>query len=221
MIKTSGATITHTGWDMVEAERADVHAFLSSLVPSQWDVPSVCEGWRVRDVAAHMLVDEPLRELGVPRAVMKAIGFRMSVHRINAWWIERNYSRDPTSIVQAFDGPFVPGGISKKLGPSGVLRGLVIHHQDMRRSLGVPRTVPTDRVVRVLERALTQEGSRNLGSYERGVGLRLQADDIEWSSGSGPLVHGTIEALLMSIAGRPCALAELSGDGLEVLEPED
>ena len=52
-------------WDHVEAERRDIAALLESLSPQEWVEPSLCEGWRVRDVAAHLLADETMLELGV------------------------------------------------------------------------------------------------------------------------------------------------------------
>ena len=94
---------------------------------------------------------------------------------------------------------------------------MVIHHQDMRRVLGIPRVVPEERVRAALDVVLTPRGSTNLGSCDRAARLRLQADDINWSWGSGPEVTGTAEAILMAVAGRPAALADLSGKGVAVL----
>jgi uncharacterized protein (TIGR03083 family) len=204
-------------WDMYGAERADIHAFLASLTPAQWDEPSLCEGWLVRDVAVHLLVDEPLEQLGVARAFAKAATFKFSVHRINQWWITRNRGRPAPEIVAAFGGPWRPGRISKMLGPTTGIRAVVIHHQDMRRALGIPRVVPEERVRAALDVVVTPRGSTNLGSSERAAGLRLRADDIDWSWGSGPEVTGTAEAILMAVAGRPAAVPDLSGDGLPVL----
>jgi hypothetical protein len=47
----------------------------------------------------------------------------------------------------------------------------------------------------------------------RAKGLRLVASDAGWSWGTGPLVSGPGEALLMAINGRPDALPELTGLG--------
>ena len=204
-------------WDMYVAERADIHAFLASLTPAQWNEPSLCEGWRVRDVAVHLLVDEPLEQLGVVRSFVKAATFKFSVHRINQWWITRNRERPVPEIVAAFDGPWRPGKISKMLGPVTAIRAAVIHHQDMRRALGIPRVVPEERVRAALDVVLTPRGSTNLGSCQRAAGLLLHADDIDWSWGSGPEVTGPAEAVLMAVAGRTAALADLSGGGLPVL----
>ena len=74
-------------WRMVSDEREEILGFLGSLTPAQWDTPSLCEGWRVRDVAVHLLVDEPFREIGWPRGLAKLAGMGFSVHRANAWWV--------------------------------------------------------------------------------------------------------------------------------------
>jgi len=106
MFKTVAAESRDShAWDMYAAERADIHAFLASLTPAQWNEPSLCEGWRVRDVAVHLLVDEPLEQLGVVRSLAKAATFKFSVHRINQWWITRNRERPTPEIAAAFGAP--------------------------------------------------------------------------------------------------------------------
>src|ERR687894_355212 len=38
---------------LARAERADLLELLTGLTPQQWDGPTLCTGWRVRDVFAH------------------------------------------------------------------------------------------------------------------------------------------------------------------------
>jgi uncharacterized protein (TIGR03083 family) len=204
-------------WRIYAAERADVHDFLASLTPAQWDAQSLCQGWRIRDVAVHLLVDEPVEQLGLPLALVKAAWFRFSVRRINDWWVRRNRDRPASSIVTAFAGAWHPGRISKLVGPRTSVRAMVIHHQDMRRPLGMRRVVPEERLRAALDVILTPQGSHNLGSFERGNGLRLQATDIDWSWGDGPTILGPAESILMAVAGRHGIIAELSGPGLPIL----
>ncbi|MEW1953139.1 maleylpyruvate isomerase N-terminal domain-containing protein [Terrabacter sp. NPDC080008] len=40
---------------MATAERTDLADLLAGLNPAQWLVESLCEGWRVRDVVAHVI----------------------------------------------------------------------------------------------------------------------------------------------------------------------
>jgi uncharacterized protein (TIGR03083 family) len=218
MYKTQGRSAAQLDpWRIYAAERADVHDFLASLTPAQWDAPSLCQGWRIRDVAVHLLVDEPVEQLGLPLALVKAAWFRFSVHRINDWWVRRNQDRPADSIVTAFAGAWQPGRISKLVGPRTSVRAMVIHHQDMRRPLGMRRAVPEERLRAALDVILTPQGSHNLGSFERGGGLRLQATDIDWSWGDGPTILGPAESILMAVAGRRGVIAELSGPGLPIL----
>jgi uncharacterized protein (TIGR03083 family) len=90
----------------------------------------------------------------------------------------------------------------------------VIHHQDIRRALGHPRTVPQERLVAALEftpRARALPAPSNLR------GLRVVATDVDWTHGSGPEVRGPGEALLVALAGRPQGLADLEGPALHTL----
>ena len=104
--------------------------------------------------------------------------------------------------------------------PSGFKGGIAltdgtIHHQDIRRALDLPRTIPDHRLVRVLTFSL---GAPTLPSKGNAKGLRLIATDVDWTAGDGPVVTGPGEALLMAAAGRASALDALRGDGLSTLQ---
>lgn len=204
-------------WRMVGEERTEILSFLCGLTPAQWDTPSLCEGWRVRDVAVHLLVDEPFRELGWPQALAKLAGMRFSVHRANAWVVQHNAARDTSEILATWRRSLPPGPVARFLGAGTCLRAGIIHHQDMRRPLAMPRPIPAERLTGVLDTIITPKGNINLGSRDRAAGLRLRATDIDWISGDGPEVSGPAEALMMALAGRATALAELDGEGAQLL----
>ena len=90
----------------------------------------------------------------------------------------------------------------------------MIHQQDIRRPLGIPRTIPTERMRAVLNYALTAPAVRGA---RRARGVRLVATDLEWTHGSGPDVEGAGEALLMAMAARAVALNDLAGPGKPLL----
>ncbi|MBO0855301.1 MAG: hypothetical protein J2P18_16240, partial [Nocardia sp.] len=89
---------------------------------------------------------------------------------------------------------------------------LLVHHQDIRRPLGRPRQIPAERLIAVLGRP---DPFARPGRFTRG--LRMVATDVAWSSGSGPEVRGTGEALALAMVGRPIVLDELTGDGVRTL----
>ena len=93
---------------------------------------------------------------------------------------------------------------------------LMIHQQDVRRPLDLPREIPADRLVAVLRTCLGRGDGLIIGvkAREHARGLTLVATDLDWWRGSGPEVRGPGEAILMAIAGRAAAIADLGGQGL-------
>ena len=55
-------------WRYIDDQRAGLADLLESLTPEQWVAPSLCEGWRVRDVAAHLTHSQ----MGPARVVVEA-----------------------------------------------------------------------------------------------------------------------------------------------------
>jgi uncharacterized protein (TIGR03083 family) len=91
----------------------------------------------------------------------------------------------------------------------------LIHQQDIRRPLGMPRIVATDRLRVSLDYARI---SPVIGGARRTRGIRLTATDRNWSAGRGPEVRGSGEALLLAMTGRAAHLTdELDGDGVAML----
>jgi uncharacterized protein (TIGR03083 family) len=105
---------------------------------------------------------------------------------------------------------------ARAAGPGGAiaLTDGLIHHQDIRRPLGLLREVPEERVVPTLRTALF---APTLRGVVRVRDVRLVATDVDWAFGRGPEVRGTAEALLMAVAGRRTAADELTGSGRERL----
>ena len=56
---------------MAEAERTELSALLSTLTPDQWATPSLCEGWSVKDVVAHMISYDVLGPVDLVRRLVK------------------------------------------------------------------------------------------------------------------------------------------------------
>ncbi len=87
-----------------------------------------------------------------------------------------------------------------------------MHGTDIRRPLGLSRDFPEPALVQV---AGFFAGSNVLiGAKKRITGLRLQATDADWSTGSGPEVSGPLLSLIMAMTGREAMLSDLSGDGV-------
>lgn len=192
-------------------ERSDLAEFLATLTPAQWEAPSLCPGWRVRDVVAHMFSYE---ELGVGGLLGRFITGGLRLSRVNAVGVARAADRSIDELLALAREHLRPRGITTGFGGLIALTDAVIHHQDIRRPLGLPRDVPAERVLRALPFACT---TPPLSAGKRIRGLTLATTDLDWTRGTGPVVEGPAEAMLMAIAGRGDAVVELSGPGQPIL----
>lgn len=190
-------------------ERTDLADLLATLTPEQWDAPTLCDGWRVRDVVAHVIGYDEIGLLGALTRMAKA-GF--SLDRANSAALAT--PRDPADLLDALRRHLTPRGVTAAFGGRIALLDCTIHHQDIRRPLGLPRDIPAERLRHALD---FLPRARAIDAPRRVRGLRLVAEDIHWTHGDGPEVRGTGEAVLMAVAGRPCALGELTGDGTALL----
>ncbi|MGE5285892.1 MAG: maleylpyruvate isomerase family mycothiol-dependent enzyme [Micromonosporaceae bacterium] len=193
---------------LAREERADLAAFLATLTPHQWLAPTLCPQWRVRDVVAHVISYDDLDTRGLLTLAAQA-RFRLS--RINAIALARYTTRSPQQLLALLtDNPQPRGLLATALGGRAGLVETLIHHQDIRRALARPRTIPAQRLVPALRTALI---APDVAGPWRIRGIRLVATDLRFSAGVGPEVRGPAEALLMAIAGRRDAVSELSGPG--------
>jgi uncharacterized protein (TIGR03083 family) len=194
---------------MARAERADLAEFLATLAPQDWEAPSLCSKWSVKDVVAHVISYEELGTAGLLRRFAKG-----RIVRANQVGVDEFATLSPQQLLDFLRGHLSPQGLTAWFGGMIALVDGTIHHQDIRRALGRPRSVPADRLTRVLGLV---PGNPRLGAGRRIRGLRLRATDVDWAHGHGPEVTGPGEALLMAMAGRPAALAELGGPGRDTL----
>ncbi|HEY8691979.1 MAG TPA: maleylpyruvate isomerase family mycothiol-dependent enzyme [Chloroflexota bacterium] len=201
-------------------ELQDLIAFMRGLSDEQWQQPSLCEGWRVREVAGHMALGytAPISKL-----LLQAVRYGFDIDKVSAVGsVEFASRRKPAQLVDLLQRALDRGrkqqlltGLRGRIFPPGrQLADNMVHHQDVRRPLGQPREIPRERLVTVLDLLPTLAG---WGSDKRAEGLRLHAPDVSWERGSGPLVEGPGEAIAMVLSGRKAALRDLSGDGVQVL----
>lgn len=201
-----------TALEMAAAERAEMADFLGSLSPEQWESPSLCAGWRVRDVAAHVVSYEERGRLEVLAMLARA---RFRPGRFNEEAMAEFRHLAPAELVAFLRSHLQPRGTTAARGGGvGLVDGL-IHHQDMRRPLGVPREIPAERLRYALPFAVT---APPLAGFWHGRGVRLVATDLDWAHGRGPEARGPGEAVLMALAGRRGVAAELTGPGAPLLQ---
>ena len=198
-------------WPTVHAERGALADDLTSLAPERWATPSLCGGWSVQDVLAHMTATATMTP---PRFVAKmaAAGFRFP--QMADREVARVGAGGPAGTLEQFRA--AERSTSSPPGPKPSWLGeTLVHAEDIRRPLGIRHDYPADAVTKVID---FYAGSNILiGGKKRIQGVTLKATDANWSHGSGPVVEGPAMALLMVTAGRCAALDDLTGPGLDTL----
>lgn len=199
-------------WPIVHAERAALLADLEGVDERRFDEPSLCAGWSVHDVVAHLVDTARMTRLGFVAGMVRA---RFDFDRQNADGIRRARGVTP---LQTLDG--LRATLTRTATPPAPLDTrlveAVVHGEDIRRPLELTGSYPQDAVVRALRLQARTSVSFG-GAKERIAGVRLAATDADLSIGDGPDVRGPALSLLLAVSGRPVAAGELDGPGAEKL----
>ncbi|GAA2464711.1 maleylpyruvate isomerase family mycothiol-dependent enzyme [Winogradskya humida] len=191
-------------------ERRRIADLLDSLQPDQLRAASLCGDWTVQEVAGHLLA-----ALGKPDLrLLVSSGFNL--HKWNSRVAVQTADRPVAELAQALRDNAYNDFKPPVVGYPGQLTDLQVHGQDMRRPLGLPHGLLLDRLKVSLEFMVSGKAF-GFAPRRRLAGLRFEASDLNWFSGTGPLVAGPAEALLMAMCGRRAVLSELDGPGVRIL----
>ena len=193
--------------DMIAAQRAELGEVLAGLPGPRWEEPTLCAGWRVREVVAHITM--PFR-YGGPRFMLELARSRGRFNAMSDRVARRDAARmSPAELAAAVGSnaghPWKPPGG----GFAGALAHDLIHGLDITVPLGIGRPVPEDRLRVILPGSLADRSVRFFGADIGGIELR--ASDIEWTLGSGAPLTGTAADLLLVLCGRKLPPGRLAG----------
>jgi uncharacterized protein (TIGR03083 family) len=198
-------------WTSISNERGALADELAKLTPAQWDSPSLCKGWTVREVVAHLSATAALNPATFFLGLAKS-GF--SFGKFSNDHIRKHLGADPAATLTEFRS--LQDSTSAPPGPKASWLGeVVVHGADIRRPLGIPHTYAPGAVREVID---FYKGSNMLiGAKNRVAGLALQATDDDWNHGQGDAVEGPLLSLLHAMTGRAAACDDLTGPGVETL----
>jgi uncharacterized protein (TIGR03083 family) len=200
-------------WAAAATERRALADQLDRLTPAQWASPSLCAGWDVRTVTAHLVTALSPALLSFLVALARARG---DLHRANDAVARRAATRPASDLVAELRRRAGSRTAPPVTGPRAPLTDVLVHAGDIRLPLGLPHEPAADGVRAALDFVTT---GRPVGFVPRGrlAGLRLVAEDLDRSWGEGEEVGGRGIDLLMAACGRAAALERLHGPGADLL----
>ena len=195
-------------WRVIDEERSTLADLLEELTDKEWEQPSLCAAWRVRDVAAHLT----LAHLGWGEAAVALLRARGGFNRM----IRDTALRQARLPVEEYPLRLraMVGSRRKAPGvtPLEPMLDLLVHGQDITVPLGRHRPMPLDAAATAATRAWAKNWP--FRTRRRLHELQLVATDVSWTAGTGMPVHGPIADLLLLVTGRPLDPARLTGAGV-------
>jgi uncharacterized protein (TIGR03083 family) len=198
-------------WALIHPERQALLNDVAGLDDEQWNTPSLCAGWTVRDTLAHLT---SAAKMTPGRYIIGWVGSGFRFNAMNETGIVAQRGSTPADTVAAFKSQ-----LSATTHPPGPLQAMVaeavLHGEDIRRPLGIKHSYAPEAMV-VVGNFVTG-GIGYLGAKRRSTGLKLTPSDAKWTHGGGLEVSGPFASILIALTGRKAGLAELSGDGVATL----
>jgi uncharacterized protein (TIGR03083 family) len=200
-------------WKSAGRARRDFADLAAELDDEQWAAKTLCPGWTPQHVLGHLVWHIELTIPSLLGAMARSrFDFEKATDRAASELAKRPTQELLSTLRDQADKQSSIPGVAE----TGLVTDTAIHTQDVRRACGLPGTLSAESVLIALHFLTTHKNAKYVMDPKTKDGLRLAATDVDWSFGSGALVEGPGEAIIMSLAGRP-ALSELAGEGLETL----
>jgi uncharacterized protein (TIGR03083 family) len=198
--------------DLIAADRRELAEVLTGLSVAQWHAPSLCDGWTVAHVVAHLTMPFRISEQEFAAGMQQ---FRGQFTEFSDSVASRDSTLPQAELVAALrdnaEHPWSPPGG----GHAGALSHDVIHGLDIAWPLSISYPIAGPAMVTVLDLMVSGGGRSPFGFPLDGIELR--ATDLDWSSGAGSPVVGQSRDLLLLVAGRKIPLEVFSGPGTRLL----
>jgi uncharacterized protein (TIGR03083 family) len=182
-------TITFTEDDLQHRTAREFLALadvLDAVTPSQWDTPSLCTGWRVREVIAHLTM--PAR-YGPEQFMAELAAFSFDFGRLSDTVAARDAALPTCELIADLRSETMQRWTPPEGGQRGALNHVVVHGLDVTVPLAAPRRDDAETLRVVLEDLTAGGAHAHFGTVIDG--RRLEATDLDWSHGSGAALRGT------------------------------
>lgn len=196
-------TDTDRLWDTIHRERGRLLALLRSLDPADWDRPSLCAGWRVRDVAAHAVSSSDYSVVDMVTGVIRARG---DFNRLMDLLAREQGSRPVEQIMARYERQASSRRRPPGTKPRDPLVDVLVHSQDIAVPLGRRHPMPAEPAREAA--AFVWARGFPYHAQRQHAGTRFEATDVEFGVGAGETVRAPIADILLTMTGRPTVWTE-------------
>ena len=201
-------------WQVITEQRLGLARVLEGLSDSEWEQPSLCPRWRVRDVAAHVAMAP--QAPGLTAMLADGVRARGSFHRLNHDVAVRHAARPTHDIVAEMRMHADSRRLPAVTNYHNTLFDVLVHTQDIAIPLGRDYPMPSEAAQAGASRVWTMGWP--FWARHRLRGVRVVATDTDWSAGTGVELRGPIGMLLLLLTGRTAtAMPHLSGPGVHTI----
>lgn len=201
-------------WAAIDDQRRRTADLLETLTPEEWAHPSLCDGWSVRDVAAHLTLQQQhltdvVRFVVRHPSLLRSVTLNRTIHHS-----AKLQAKLPTDeIIRRIRASIGSRRHNAFVSERETLSDILVHGQDIALPLGLDLEMPPAAAAEAATRLWQTRGTW-LSMVFRPLpleGHRLTATDADWSVGEGIEVAGPIGALLLLLTGRTALADRLSG----------
>jgi uncharacterized protein (TIGR03083 family) len=196
----------------VANERRQIATLVEDLDDAQLATPSLCAGWDIKTVAAHVVSVFADSFWLFMRTALRRASMAGAIDEL-----ARRRAQAPAADIVATLRGWADHPLSPPLfGPLDPLADILVHAGDIRIPLGMPFEPDPELAALALD-FLTGPWPFGFVPLGRLWGISLHGSDIDRSWGNGAEITGPVSALMMAVTGRTALLDLLDGPGLPLL----
>ena len=200
-------------FDAVAIERRRIADLVDSLDDDALATPSLCAGWDVKTVAAHLVSVFADSFWTFQRTAIRHRGFDRAIDELAHRRAQAPKAEIARTLRERADHRLSP----PVTGPLSGLTDVLVHSGDIRIPLGLEFRPDDEKVTWALD-FLT--GPHPFGFVPRGRlrGIALRSTDTQKTWGKGSEIQGPAALLMMAVTGRVGSLNMVDGPGVDLLQ---
>ncbi len=201
-------------FELIAQQRTRVVDCLEGLDESDWELDSLCRGWTVRNVVAHLTM---AFSVSVPTLIFRLAKAGGNFNRISNEFARSQSTKSNDELIGILRAHVASRFTPPGLGPEAPLSDTVIHGFDIAVPTKREIEVDDESFTRVLNFLVSKKASRGFVRPRTTNELEFSCPEIGWRWGSGPIVEGSAKNMVLALTGRRESLGALRGDGVAIL----